>query len=320
MSPVIKLNTIWFSIHLLHGGTFGCKFKLKYDVDTPVSHFKNIHLNYCKDKTIERSYNVSDLWEWVDYFSYQVPCGTMVNDPSSAIMGGKDAPDKSWPWQVRVFYGDRSCGGVLIDAQWVLTTAHCVEENGPYNIILGTRYYGPAVAYVTRRSKVIAAHEEYSPHFLDNDIALLKMSSNVTYSDRIRPACLPMYRQEFSVNDNCYVTGFGNRINTKNSLILQQLRVYVVPDVECAYLMKLNFKRTDWSNICAGRVRQTAGGVCFGDSGGPLSCKSIKKYYVAGLTSENPGNCNSDIIPDLFMKVSEYISWIVYTVDKFRNA
>ncbi|KAH9510080.1 hypothetical protein Btru_043434 [Bulinus truncatus] len=93
-----------------------------------------------------------------------------------------------------------------------------------------------------------------------------------------------MYRQEFSVNDNCYVTGFGDRINTKNSLILQQLRVYVVPDVECAYLMKLNFKRTDWSNICAGRVRQTVGGVCFGDSGGPLSCESIKKYYVAGLT------------------------------------
>lgn len=42
------------------------------------------------------------------------------------IVGGALAPESKWPWQVSLHYGNTHiCGGTLIDAQWVLTAAHC---------------------------------------------------------------------------------------------------------------------------------------------------------------------------------------------------
>ena len=59
-------------------------------------------------------------------------CGRPVVPPSgSRIVGGKVARPHSWPWQValrnRKSHSVR-CAGSLVDARWVLTTAHCVDQ------------------------------------------------------------------------------------------------------------------------------------------------------------------------------------------------
>uniref|UniRef100_A0A8C5TJJ4 Peptidase S1 domain-containing protein n=1 Tax=Malurus cyaneus samueli TaxID=2593467 RepID=A0A8C5TJJ4_9PASS len=52
---------------------------------------------------------------------------------SGRIIGGKETSVNKWPWQVSVQYGPiHICGGTIIDAQWVLTAAHCVRRGvGP---------------------------------------------------------------------------------------------------------------------------------------------------------------------------------------------
>uniref|UniRef100_A0A670YCK3 Peptidase S1 domain-containing protein n=1 Tax=Pseudonaja textilis TaxID=8673 RepID=A0A670YCK3_PSETE len=53
----------------------------------------------------------------------QADCGQRI---SGRIVGGTEASASKWPWQVSLQYGSAHiCGGTIIDAQWVLTAAHC---------------------------------------------------------------------------------------------------------------------------------------------------------------------------------------------------
>ena len=70
---------------------------------------------------------------WFDLVSCE-DCGKTAIPPNeSRVVGGHEATPNSWPWQVslRLKQYDGSymhwCGGSLIDNQWVVTAAHCVE-------------------------------------------------------------------------------------------------------------------------------------------------------------------------------------------------
>lgn len=45
------------------------------------------------------------------------------------IVGGNQTIVGDWGWQVALYYnGFFSCGGSIINSQWVITAAHCVEK------------------------------------------------------------------------------------------------------------------------------------------------------------------------------------------------
>ena len=55
-------------------------------------------------------------------------CGKRVTQ-SSRVVNGEDATPNSWPWQISLRYKHYGhiCGGSLIENEWVLTAAHCVN-------------------------------------------------------------------------------------------------------------------------------------------------------------------------------------------------
>lgn len=45
------------------------------------------------------------------------------------IVGGMDAPEGKWPWQVSVHYGGfHICGGSILNEYWILSAAHCFSK------------------------------------------------------------------------------------------------------------------------------------------------------------------------------------------------
>ncbi|XP_047445735.1 chymotrypsin-like elastase family member 2A [Mugil cephalus] len=243
-------------------------------------------------------------------------CGLPTYPPVlSRVVAGDDARPHSWPWQISL-QSDSSgqwrhvCGGTLISSEWVLSAAHCVNDRYSYRVELGKHDLTNDEGSIARGAAVIIKHEDYSTLLSRNDIALIKLSSPVDFSDTIMPACLPDQGVILPHGAPCYVTGWG-RLSTNGPLavILQQALLPVVGHDICS--------QSDWWSVlatekmvCAGGDGVTAG--CNGDSGGPLICQNPDgSWDVHGVVSFGSGEgCNVFQKPTVFTQVSSYISWI----------
>uniref|UniRef100_A0A8C3X725 Transmembrane serine protease 13 n=1 Tax=Cyanoderma ruficeps TaxID=181631 RepID=A0A8C3X725_9PASS len=135
-------------------------------------------------------------------------CGQRI---SGRIIGGKETSVNKWPWQVSVQYGPiHICGGTIIDAQWVLTAAHCFFI---MKILDDWKVYGGVSDLKQPMEGIpvsqVIINSNYSDDHDDYDIALMKLSRPLTLSGEVRPACLPMYGQRFLTGRSCFITGFG---------------------------------------------------------------------------------------------------------------
>lgn len=136
--------------------------------------------------------------------------------PQGRVIGGTDAIHGSWPWQVGLYAGDDDskffCGGSLIKPNWVVTAAHCINDNLPvasYRIRLGDwhRFFPDGTEQVRNASKVIK-HPKYNyPSLINNDIALIKLDHPVLLNSHVNTICLPKRDVAVSLNSTCYITG-----------------------------------------------------------------------------------------------------------------
>lgn len=57
---------------------------------------------------------------------------------ASRVVGGNPSQPAAWPWLVSIYKnGIFHCGGVLINEQWIVTAAHCVDRRVSISILLG---------------------------------------------------------------------------------------------------------------------------------------------------------------------------------------
>ncbi|XP_054872927.1 transmembrane protease serine 2 isoform X1 [Amphiprion ocellaris] len=240
-----------------------------------------------------------------------IECGKSSAAPSSRIVGGTDAVNGAWPWQVSLqINGQHVCGGSIISPYWILSAAHCFQEySSPSmwrvhsgDVKLSQMFFGGNSVHR------IINHEHFNTETNDNDIALLKLNSPLSFTSRVKPVCLPNFGMAFSAGSPAWITGWGTvRSGGPSPDTLNQAEVTIYSRETCNAPQVLDGMLTQ-SMICAGKLE---GGVdsCQGDSGGPLVVKVGNVWWLAGDTSWGIG-CAWRNRPGVYGNVTYFINWI----------
>ncbi|KAM4589440.1 transmembrane protease serine 13a [Fundulus diaphanus] len=239
-----------------------------------------------------------------------VDCGRQPS--TSRIIGGTAAKPGQWPWQLSLqFKGSHVCGGILISRDFVLTAAHCFPS--AYQSAKDWKVYGGIVSldklsepYLVQK---IILNNNYNNRNNDQDVALLKLTSPVSFNDNVRPACLPAAGQEFLQGTSCWTSGFGTT-NAGSGVVskdLMEVTVDIIGTETCNTPAVYGGVVTKHM-ICAGKL-QGGKDSCQGDSGGPLVCINDSRWYLVGITSWGAG-CGMQNKPGVYTKVSSVLPWI----------
>uniref|UniRef100_S4RVZ1 pancreatic elastase II n=1 Tax=Petromyzon marinus TaxID=7757 RepID=S4RVZ1_PETMA len=246
--------------------------------------------------------------------------GIKINLQQARIVNGEDAVPNSWPWQISLataWFPEspndiyHTCGGVLLNSDWVLTAAHCIVTNYSQSVLLGKQnlhLFEEGQLHV--QIKNIHVHPKWNALFPEYgfDLAFIELNESAPITNKIQPATLPYPGHILSNNPECYATGWGSlSTDGPSPSTLQQAKLPFVSYAKCS-------SSEYWgttvkpSMICAGDSLHS---TCYGDSGGPLNCKTDRGWEVHGITSFGfPTSCNFDTKPNVFTRVSGYSAWI----------
>ncbi|XP_055373767.1 serine protease easter-like [Condylostylus longicornis] len=251
------------------------------------------------------------------------------------LFGATDTKIGEFPFMAVLLYSinnrkaDGKCAGSLITERHVLTAAHCCKHPklgkrkvtgvrlGEWDVTTDPDCKDGLCAdpHQDFEVKDIIIHEDYDQVTVVNDIALLKLSTDVKFSDFIKIICLPTDPE--LANDNLVdvvldVSGWGLTENGVYSNKKLKVGLPVVSLEECNKVFKAEYRSITDSQICAGGIAQKDS--CTGDSGGPLvgidvRSKAQHYNYLVGIVSYGIG-CGKENIPGVYTRVGAYIGWI----------
>ncbi|MCB0211847.1 MAG: serine protease, partial [Anaerolineae bacterium] len=175
------------------------------------------------------------------------------NQPN--IVGGQPADPHEYPWQALVLFDGYLCGGSLIDAEWVLTAAHCVYNGSTvydpsvFDISLGEHYlYSSDGTEQYKTVDQVIPHPSYNANTSDYDVALLHLSSPAVLNSAVATIALNSVadvESELSTVTGWGTTSYGGSISDE----LMEVQVPIVSNATCA--ASYGSSITD-SMLCAG--------------------------------------------------------------------
>ncbi|XP_071107019.1 trypsin-2-like [Haliotis cracherodii] len=235
--------------------------------------------------------------------------------PDHYIVGGQEAAKHAYPWMVAMYYrGSFRCGGSLIKGSssrsYVLTAAHCTVNTNAnqWEMRLG-RHDLSATESSTRQHigvDQVINNPSYSSSTYNWDIALLRLASNPTVNDYVRPGCFPI--GDISPGENSFVSGWGALTEGGSSPDkLQVVNKPILTHQTCRDQLGSN-SYYDSNMLCAGF---DAGGAdaCQGDSGGPLMAVRGGRVEIVGVVSWGYG-CARPERPGVYSNSVKSKNWV----------
>merc|ERR1719362_745696 len=255
-------------------------------------------------------------------------CNCAPVSASDRIVGGKEVnPKYKLPYQVLVSPCNKEgrclmCGGTILNKRYVVTAAHCLyggndqmtlKGGATFRVMLGEHDHCKSTS-----SFVLASAVHKHPKFDlnnpsgDNDIAILKLSKDLTFSDKIKPVCLPTSATKDYSGKASTVSGWGGTKAYTPLNPVDQPRQCALKEAIVEILKPSSTKCSNFigdpphpTMLCAWAKGKDA---CQGDSGGPLTVAENGKYVLLGVVSYGSG-CATEH-PGVYARVQGFLPWI----------
>lgn len=152
---------------------------------------------------------------------------------------------------------------------------------------------------VSHSASQLIVHGSYNSQTIANDVGVIRLSSTISYSSVVSAVSLTTAHTGAV---SAILIGWG-RTSTGGSIPnnLQHLNTNTLTDAQC---------QSSWGSlvssnqICA--LTRAGQGACNGDSGGPL----VQASDLAQLGVVSFGIACAQGAPDVYARVSSYVSWI----------
>ncbi|CAL4075682.1 unnamed protein product [Meganyctiphanes norvegica] len=234
------------------------------------------------------------------------------------VIGGEETSPGDWPWLAAIMltdarHGDLVVGlGTLITNQHVISAAHIFNHPDFKNFTVRLGEYNLTSVEDDGAVQVFDIVDRRMGN-RENDIILLKLDRPVnSFTDRIRPACLPYHLRNYNFEGSTLTsvgwgrTSYYDILAVEMAQIPSQGYVSVVPLQGCIEI----YGNHPISNkqICAGKLTAT----CNGDAGGPLNYADTQtgRFYVVGIVSFGPTLCGNNGFPAVYTRVGSFLDWI----------
>ena len=238
--------------------------------------------------------------------------------PKTEDEHGRPFQDKRPPWQ-RQHY----CGGALIAQDWVLTAAHCIDQQEVdlgFKVRLGAQDISRGDGVLYRIDRIVR-HSQYNadsndvnhpPNMYANDIALVHIvpDGRPVPIDSRRIRQIPVNRSPLPPAVPVSATGWGvtgssESANTMNAVLLR-VDLQAMPNAVCQQRPGYGPLKIKDGVFCAANPARS---TCRGDSGGPVILTNGTPLLV-GLVSWGKKTCAGDGRPGVYTRIDRYAQWI----------